>query len=229
MKKLCIFTLLIFLQSCYRYNPAIRANWAKNTEFEQQYGKNDIRLPMQNIPYIELYVARNKQYEDKEMQSRMTRYASNSYDRYASDLQEMRLVSDKIVNDVKTQAIKEQQNAKYIYNEEKEEYELDPSSIKPAISSPTLANRYAFNKRMGYKTSIPYKNAFEIISMRNKGYIPNAEYFQNMNVKYEKVKTMRDIEYVYPKKSAKEIYMMAGNSISEKVLQSAYGSYKTDD
>jgi len=222
--KFILYAVLVLIHGCSRSNPILRSNLSSNQDFQIQYNVNDARTPIQNIPYITLYVIKNPNYDNTLLKNRMTNYTVKSYKDYNDDINDMKEVSNLVASQVKTQIMSEQNKIQYIYDKDTGEYVVDQNSISTSVPIPQLQDRYSVNKRMSYSTSIPYGNAYAIMEMKNEGYIPNEKYFNDMSIKYDDIKISNDDNMTpkYQKINKEDIYVRAGIDVSNKVLKSTH-------
>ena len=182
------------------------ANMANNTEYKKKFNQSRAVLPIKNISYFEN--------DDKDKMSQLT--AKESREFYNNNIQKMSTIMESVVDDIDGQVENQFQDVTYVYDKKDREYKLDESYFDnhENISSNNLSSRYNINERMGYKTNIPIKNAYEIFKMKQSGYKPNQAYFDNMQSPKEEKRTVEyyyEFDAPYKKSSEDEILMMSGN------------------
>jgi hypothetical protein len=208
MKKIIIFSNIIILSSCIvvQKSDVTVANMANNTAYKKKFNQSRAVLPIKNISYFEN--------DDKDKMSQLT--AKESREFYNNNIQKMSTIMESVVDDIDGQAENQFQDVTYVYDKKDREYKLDESYFDnhENISSNNLSSRYNINERMGYKTNIPIKNAYEIFKMKQSGYKPNKVYFDNMQSPKEEKRTVEyyyEFDTPYKKSSEDEILMMSGN------------------
>ena len=208
MKKIIIFSNIIILSSCIvvQKSDVTVANMANNTEYKKKFNQSRAVLPIKNISYFEN--------DDKDKMSQLT--AKESREFYNNNIQKMSTIMESVVDDIDGQVENQFQDVTYVYDKKDREYKLDESYFDnhENISSNNQSSRYNINERMGYKTNIPIKNAYEIFKMKQSGYKPNKVYFDNMQSPKEEKRTVEyyyEFDAPYKKSSEDEILMMSGN------------------
>ena len=208
MKKIIIFSNIIILSSCVvvQKSDVTVANMANNTAYKKKFNQSRAVLPIKNISYFEN--------DDKDKMSQLT--AKESREFYNNNIQKMSTIMESVVDDIDGEVENQFQDVTYVYDKKDREYKLDESYFDnhENISSNNLSSRYNINERMGYKTNIPIKNAYEIFRMKQSGYKPNQAYFDSMKSPKEERKTVEyyyEFDAPYKKSSEDEILMMSGN------------------
>ncbi len=211
-----VLFLIFILTGCIKSNIAGDTFKSNNETFSQK--QYPIHTPIYNIPYVTMYVTENENYPDEKMRHKMAGYAYNTYNNYSNYIQNMKDTMTTVTEKVQGKAFDEYGNVKYKYNLKTNQYDVDEDSIQAQFPVPNLQQSHQISsKLLNSTTAIPYKNAIEILNMKQHGYTPNAAYIDNLLIKRKVTDVTHESVENYQITDKQNIYKLAGIDISNVI------------
>lgn len=195
MKNILVFIVLIVFFSCGRSNPIFFENMSKNPN---SMNKQKL-IPMNNLTYLNRYDENNY----------IPEYLDSSLNYYENNLNEIRFFSKDVTN-----YLSDKSNQSEIVK-----YKLDPISKSWIIDEDASIKNIKFlessnrdiNYQMGQDSKIPYKNAYEILKMKQNNIDPTENYIKQTQQTNNEALVQENIknEYSYNKVDKSKIFSLS--------------------